>query len=82
MHQNDINDSEFIDHIYGLFIKNKVLQNSKYRNEYKDIIDKIDTNLFRQFFGFESIDNDGSVRNVEGWGAKRGPQPLNIPLLN
>ena len=30
----------------------------------------------------ESIDNDGSVRNVEGWGAKRGPQPLNIPLLN
>jgi hypothetical protein len=55
--KNDINDSEFIDHIYGLFIKNKVLQNSKYRNEYKDIIDKIDTNLFRQFFGFESIDN-------------------------
>ena len=45
-----------MDHIYALFIKNKVLQNSKYRKENKDLMDKIDNIIIKEFFGFESVE--------------------------
>jgi hypothetical protein len=54
--KKDINDSEFMDHIYGLFIKNKVLQNKKYRNENKELLDKINDKIIREFFGFEPLE--------------------------